>query len=131
MQCVRQNMNDQDQVNALRAESASNLNRQVQIHFVKSSFFRVVHASGAWFSGDAQQQLHLTFFNERAPIPKTIIVNLNERGEGIGEDEAKRDSKAGAIREMEVDVVMSLEALENFYSILGQNLKILKQNKTT
>ncbi len=131
MQCEWQNMKDKLPSNPLTAESASDSNRQIQVHFVKSSLFRVIHASGVWFNGDAQQHLHLTFFNERAPIPKSIVLDLNDKGEAIGEDESKRDSKAGAIREMEVDIVMSLDALENFYKVLGENLKVLRQNKTT
>jgi len=96
------------------------------VHFVKSSSFRVVHASGVWYGGDSQHNLHLTFFNERTPIPKKVVVNLNEQGMVVGEDLSKRESKEGVVREMEVDVVFSIPAAVEFYRTLGENLKSLK-----
>jgi hypothetical protein len=98
----------------------------LQIHFIKGSNFRVVYASGAWFGGDAQQNIHLTFFNERTPIPQRLILNLNEQGTVVGEDTSKRVSKEGVIREMEVDVVFSVPSAVEFYRALGENLKALK-----
>ena len=97
-----------------------------QIHFIKSSHFRVIHASGVWYGGDNQHNLHLTFFNERTPIPRKMVVNLNEQGVVVGEDLTKRDSREGVIREMEVDIVFSIQSAVEFYRTLGENLKTLK-----
>lgn len=96
------------------------------IHFVKSSCFRVVHASGVWYGGDSQKNLHLTFFNERTPIPRKMVVNLNEQGMVVGEEVLKRESKEGVVREMEVDIVFSIPSALEFYRTLGENLKSLK-----
>lgn len=101
---------------------------QLPIHFIKSSSFRVVHASGVWYGGDSQQNLHLTFFNERNPIPKMIVLNLNEKGFITSEDESKRESKTGIVREMEVDVILSYQAALEFHRTLGENLKALGAN---
>ena len=99
---------------------------QLPVHFIKGSSFRVVHASGAWFGGDPQQNLHLTFFNDRTPIPQITVLNLDERGMVLGEDLSQRESKQGVIREMEVDVVFSIQSAVDFYRALGDNLKALK-----
>jgi hypothetical protein len=99
---------------------------QMPIHFIKSSQFRVIHASGVWYGGDAQQNLHLSFFNERSPIPKKVVLNLNEQGIVLSEDESKRDMKEGFIREVEVDVILSIPGAVEFYKTLGENLKALK-----
>lgn len=96
------------------------------IHFIKSTSFRVVHASGVWYGGDAQGNLHLSFFNERTPIPKKMVFNLNEQGLIVSEDESKRDVKEGVIREVEMDVVFSIPAAVEFHRTLGENLKALK-----
>jgi len=101
---------------------------QMQIHFVKSSQFRVIHANGVWYGGDSQQNLHLTFFNERAPIPKKLVFNLNEQGMVVSEDATQRDSKEGIVREMEIDVVFSLQAAVEFHKTLGENLKAIQQS---
>jgi hypothetical protein len=99
---------------------------QLPIHFIKSSHFRVIHASGVWYGADAQQNIHLSFFNERSPIPKKVVINLNEQGGVLGEDESKREIKEGFIREVEVDVIFSVASAVDFYRTLGENLKALK-----
>ena len=99
---------------------------QMPVHFIKSPSFRVVHASGVWYGGDSQQNLHLTFFNERTPIPKKLVLNLDEQGMVVGEDLSKRDSKEGVIREVEVDIILSIPSAVEFYRTLGENLKVVK-----
>jgi hypothetical protein len=99
---------------------------QMPIHFIKSSHFRVIHASGAWYGADAQQNLHVSFFNERSPIPQTVVLNLNEQGAVLSEDASKRKIKEGFVREVEVDVVFSIPSAVEFYRVLGENLKALK-----
>ena len=110
------------------AAGAPGVRLQLPIHFVKSSQFRVVHASGVWYTGDAQQNLHMTFFNERAPIPKKVVLNVNEKGMIVSEDMSQRESKEGVIREMEIDVIFSLQAALEFYKTLGENLKVIQAN---
>jgi hypothetical protein len=98
----------------------------LKIHFVKSSCFRVIHASGVWYGGDGQQNLHLTVFNERTAAPDMLVVNLNEDGIVVGEDLSQRESKEGIIRELEADIVVSMPAAVEFYRTLGETLKNLK-----
>ena len=100
---------------------------KMAIHFVKSSQFRVVHASGVWYGGDAQQNLHLTFFNERNPIPKKLVLLLNDQGMIVGDDPSEREAKEGIVREMEVDVILSFQAAVELHKTLGDNLKAIQQ----
>ncbi|HEY3852889.1 MAG TPA: hypothetical protein VGO67_00685 [Verrucomicrobiae bacterium] len=111
--------------NAPNAPEAAQRTIQLPIHFIKSSHFRVVHACGAWYGGDSERNLHLTFFNERTAIPKKMVLNVNEQGMIVGEDVQLRDSKEGVIREMEVDIIFSVPAAVEFYKTLGDNLKRL------
>ena len=119
-------MNNANQKSEPHAAGAPTAKLQLPIHFIKGSNFRVIHASGVWYGGDSQQNLHLTFFNERNPIPKTLVVNLNEQGAVLGEDISKRESKMGVIREMEVDVILSLPAAMELHKTLGENLKAIQ-----
>jgi hypothetical protein len=100
---------------------------QLPVHFIKSTSFRVIHANGVWYGGDNQRNLHLTFFNERNPLPKMMVVNLDENGAVLGEDESKRESKQGIVREMEVDIVLSLQVAMDLYKTLGENLKAIEE----
>ncbi len=70
----------------------------------------------------------MTFFNERAPIPKKLVLNVNEQGVIMSEDMAQRESKEGVVREMEIDVIFSLQAALEFYKTLGENLKVIQAN---
>lgn len=99
---------------------------QMPMEFTKSPHFRVIHASGAWYRGDAQQNLHLTFFNESSPFPSKVVLNLNEQGAVLSEDESKREIKEGFVREMEVDIVFSIPGAVDFYRTLEANLKAVK-----
>jgi hypothetical protein len=120
--------------NPKSAASLPGVRLQVPIHFVKSSHFRVVYASGVWYGGDSQQNLHLTFFNERPPIPKKLVFNLSEQGMIVSEDAAQRESKEGIVREIEIDVVLSVQAAVEFHKTLGENLKAIQsihKNETT
>lgn len=99
---------------------------QLPIHFIKSPSFRVIHASGVWYGGDAERNIHLSFFNERTPIPKKIVINVNENGEVLSEATSQRDTKEGVIREIEVDIIFSVHSAIEFYKTLGENLKALK-----
>lgn len=99
---------------------------QLPIHFIKSSHFRVIHASGVWYGGDAQQNIHLSFFNERTPIPQQVVLNLNEHGAVLSEDLSKRKIKEGFVREVEADIILSIPRAVEFYRSLGENLKALK-----
>lgn len=116
-------MSDATTKEAAAAKGSAAVKLQVPIHFIKSTCFRVVHANGVWYGGDNQGNLHLTFFNERNPIPRKVVFNVNEKGAVLGEDASQRDSKEGVVREMEVDVVMSLRAAQELYATLGENLK--------
>ena len=42
---------------------------ELPIHYVKSNFFRVVCADGAWGGFSPGGRLIINFYNERAPIP--------------------------------------------------------------
>ena len=100
---------------------------EMLFNFIKSLNFRAVHASGAWFGGDAEGNIHLTFFNERTPIPQEVVLVLNKKGEVVGENESKRKSREGMIREMEVDVILSVQAASHLHRLLGQNLENFKE----
>ncbi len=53
---------------------------KVPVYQEKSALFRVVHADGAWWSMNPKNDLHLTFYSERAPIPKVVYFGLDKEG---------------------------------------------------
>lgn len=111
-------------MSAEKTAKASEPQGEVSVHFIKAAGFRVVHANGTWFGGDPQGNLHLTFYSERTPLPKSIVVKVGENGQYLGEDEGKREVKSGVVREMEIDIVLSLEAATVLHENLGVNLRL-------
>jgi hypothetical protein len=81
----------------------------VEIHLEKSSLFRVVHADGVWSSVNPWGDLHLAFYNERAPIPQRVYWEPDGKG---GWKELRREGKSGWFREVEVDIALSREAAQ-------------------
>jgi hypothetical protein len=51
---------------------------------------------------------------------------VNDKGIILHEDMTKRESKEGFVREMEVDVILSLQAAIEFHKTLGENLKAIQ-----
>jgi hypothetical protein len=98
---------------------------EIPVHLIKGSNFRVIHADGVWFGGSPYGGMHLTFYSERFPIPKKLVLRFDQAGQAV-EDESKRESKEGFIREMEVDIVLSPEAAMALYESLSVNLKIMR-----
>jgi hypothetical protein len=100
---------------------------ELPVHFIKSNFFRVVHAGGAWFGGDGHGNLHLTFFNERTAIPESVKLSMDEKGNVLGE--TYRESKTGIVRELEVDIVFTFNDAVAFYQALGENIKSIQETQ--
>lgn len=99
--------------------------QQIPVHFVKSTLFRVIHADGVWFGGDPNGNMHLTFFNERQPIPEKVVATFDRQG--VVEDISQRTVKDGVEREIEVDVVLSLQTAIFINKTLGENLKNIEE----
>src|SRR5207248_8040740 len=95
---------------------------QIRFHQIKSNFFRVVHADGIWGSVHPLDLVHLTFYNERAPLAQEIVHNITDDQLG-DEDLSQRKVRAGYVREMEVDVILSRSTAASLHKWLDGYLK--------
>jgi len=82
---------------------------ELEFHFHKSNFFRVVHVDGA-FGGvsPGTGTINMAVYSERAPIPKSITHAVVDGIVGA-ENLSKRSALTGIFREVETDLVMSME----------------------
>lgn len=100
---------------------------ELEFHFEKASFFRVIHVDGA-FGGvsPGNRLIHMSVYSERQPIPKKIVQKINHGvlGEEIPE---KRIARSGIFRELEADLVMSLETATAIRVWLDQKINELQQ----
>jgi hypothetical protein len=100
--------------------------RWIQVYQQKGNFFRVVHADGVWCSVSPAKLLHLTFYSERSPLPTKVYFPVNKAEIVMNEDVAKREVKKDWFREMEVDVVLTLQAAKNVREGLDNFIKIIE-----
>jgi hypothetical protein len=86
---------------------------RLKFDYIKSNFFRVVHADGVYGGPSPHRELCLTFFNERFPIPKSSIYNIAPTGELQDELQSERDARTGIVREVEIAVMMDLSVAKS------------------
>jgi len=101
----------------------------LEVHQEKGNFFRVVHADGVWCGVNVFRDIHLTFYSERYPIPQKVFFGLDEQGLIINEQVEKREGKKDWFRELEVDVVLSVEAARAVHKSLGDYIKFIEEMK--
>ncbi len=79
---------------------------QIQFHYVKSNFFRVVYSEGAYGGLSPAGHIVINFYNERAPIPLMQTQAVNPDG-SLG-PVITAEGRTGILREIEVAVTMEI-----------------------
>lgn len=103
---------------------------QLETHYIKSQFFRVVLAEGAFGGVSPRGNITFSFYNERYPIPQKTAVELRHvEGSQFQSTGPERitEARTGTIREVETQVTMSVENATAFHQWLGEQLKNLQQ----
>lgn len=95
----------------------------VNFDYIKSTQFRVIHVDGAIGGITPSGNVHISLYSERPAIPKQVVHNVKANGTLGDEIGEKRVSRGGIVREMDVDVVMSIAAAETLCSWLQQKIE--------
>lgn len=83
----------------------------INFDFEKSGLFRVIYVEGGWGGIALDGMIHCALYNQRAPIPKSLVHEVDPETGQVGKElTEKRQSRAGIFREVEAEVVMSPEA---------------------
>lgn len=93
----------------------------VQFHYIKSGLFRTIHVSGAIGSVTPSGNIHCALFNERAAIPRITQHQIDESG-NLNKESVVVDGRDGFVREMEIDLVMSLDSAKGLRDWLNQKI---------
>jgi hypothetical protein len=97
---------------------------QVRFDFIKSNYFRSVHADGIWGGITGHLDLAMAFYSERPAIPQQITVPI-ENGKLGNEIESKRVGRDAVIRDVEVTVTMNVEVARSFRQWLDERIKAI------
>jgi hypothetical protein len=98
--------------------------KTITFHYIKSNLFRVAPVHGMWGGPTGHGDITVSFFNERAPIPQEMALEVNENGT-LGK-ELRRVSKQGVVREVEIELVMSTSTAETLCAWLQEKIKAAK-----
>jgi hypothetical protein len=78
---------------------------QIEFDFIKSNYFRVIKADGAFGGLTPSGSIHMALYSERQAIPTKVIHKL-EGGKLGPEIRERREGRQGIVREVEVDVIL-------------------------
>lgn len=98
----------------------------VEFHYMKGNFFRVIHADGAIGGPTPSGLIHMSLFSERPAIPQKLTHSLN--ADGTLGAVVETVTKQGVVREMEVDVLLTVNTARLLQTWLGE--QIAKLNPT-
>ncbi|MDE0646042.1 MAG: hypothetical protein OXH84_07405 [Gammaproteobacteria bacterium] len=99
---------------------SSNTTKEIKFHYIKSSNFRVIPASGVWGGVNPRGLIDMTFFTERSPIPTVLTHSITSEGQ-LGEEIA-RETKDGLVRDVHVSIVIDLPFAKSFRDWLEQKI---------
>jgi hypothetical protein len=99
--------------------------QEVKFKYIKSNFFRVIHADGAWGGVSPRGNIHLSFYNERAALPDSSKIVLSVDGELKEPEQFHASSRI--VREIECDVVFDLETAKALQGWLNHKVQVLEE----
>jgi hypothetical protein len=83
---------------------ADDSTHEINVHYEKSRYFRVIHADGFYGGVAPNGSLHFSLYNERYPLPRLSAIPVDIAGLVVG-PEAVKEAKIGVFRELEADVI--------------------------
>ena len=112
------------------AESAGGAvgeDEKISFDYIKSQFFRVLHADGAIGGITPSGYIHFSFYSERQAIPQSQTFTLNKDG-SLGQSIAEKTIIRNAVvRELDVDVVMNVDVARSLAIWLSQQVKLYEE----
>ena len=94
-------------------------------HYVKSQNFRTLHVDGAIGGITPRKYIHCALFSEHATILRVVEVEIKD-GNATGE-QSIMDGRAGYIQELEVDVMLDLDAAKALRNWLSKRIEELEE----
>jgi len=100
--------------------------KEIEFDFIKSNFFRVIRADGAFGGIAPGGAIHMAIYSERQAIPTKTVHSLE--GQQLGpEIPEKREGRSAVVREVEIDVVLELPQAIVFRQWLDERIMQLQQ----
>jgi hypothetical protein len=101
--------------------------RELKFHYIKSNFFRTVHADGVLGGLSPTASIIMNFYSERQAIPK-IVTHEIKPDMTLGQ-ELKKEGKEGIVREVEISISMGVPAAQALKDWLETRIKEFEEAK--
>jgi hypothetical protein len=98
----------------------------VTLNYIKSNYFRVIHADGAIGGFTPKGEMFVSLYSERPPLPD-VTVQAIENGQLGPEILEQRRGTEGILREVEVGVVMDLNVAKALVVWLMERINVADQ----
>ncbi|HUG81222.1 MAG TPA: hypothetical protein VML01_06150 [Bryobacterales bacterium] len=96
--------------------------KKVSFDYIKSNLFRMIYADGFFGGLTPSRKLFVSVYNERFPIPRTVVYKLEEGGT-LGEEIAsERQGRRSIVRDVEVGIEMDLKVAESLVDWLQDKI---------
>jgi hypothetical protein len=112
-----------------KATSSEQPEKTFNILFFRAPFFRTIQADGAWGRISPANSIHLSLFNDCGPLPAVAHHKIGADGKLSGGMSLSIQPGTDLIRQVEVDVVLSLESAKAVRDTLENFIKILEDMK--
>lgn len=103
--------------------------KHIEFHYQKSPQYRSIHCDGFYGGTTPRGYVAVSFFNERAPIPRQAVRKIisEDNGQIIAGTEDVLESLHGIVRHIESTVFMDLNTAREFHEWIGESLKHLEE----
>lgn len=95
---------DKNQTNLDKGHSK----KVIKFDYIKSRYFRVIHADGVSGGTTPNLDIHIAFWNERPSIPEHVEYEETSSGEVI----ERIDAPEAIIREVEVSMILNIDTAQ-------------------
>lgn len=99
----------------------------IKFDYIKSNSFRVIHVDGFHGGPSPRPGVQVCAFSERWPIPQQTIHSMDASGMVSGEIKEQRVSRDAIVREVEFEMMMSVDVARSLRDFLSQKLASIDQ----
>ena len=111
-----------DEPGVHQADGGEPVPDRMSFDYIKSNFFRVIHADGVVGSVTPRLGIHMDFWSERLAIPKRVVHNVEPDGTLGEEIRDEREARDALVREVEVGVVVDLGTAKSIAKWLAEKI---------
>ncbi len=97
--------------------------QEINFKYMKSNFYRVIHANGAFGGLTGRGEIHIGFYSERLEFPDSSKITMSSTGEVSSE---QFEGGGDHVREIEADVVIGLNTAKQIRVWLDTHITVME-----